>query len=155
MSQTSETYVKQISDLAGAYKKSCGAAALYYWDSNHTSGLRIECITVMKEFLNNVKFGSGRLDEATLNPVSLFTTFSDPEGLLFYNQNSDFNFKADEKVNYKTYYNTETPKVIRTDFFLKDDSSTAFAKVHVLHVSRFTLYQTHFMFRFSLLLTAR
>lgn len=105
MSKTDESYVTQISKLAGTFKKSCGAAVLYYWGDGADHGLRLECITVMKEFLNNVKFGS------------------DPEGLLFYNENSDFNFESDEKVDYKTFYNTETPMVIRTEFYLQSDST--------------------------------
>jgi len=69
MPHTNETYVEQISALAGTCKKTCGASALFYCGDENAHGLRIECITIMKEFLDNVKSGSGRLEEVNLNPV--------------------------------------------------------------------------------------
>jgi hypothetical protein len=58
---------------------------------------------------------------------------SDPEGLLFYNENSDFNFDPDDNaISYEIYYNTETPMAVRVDFF-PPGGGDPFAKVQCLH----------------------
>ena len=69
MTYVHQTYVEQISELAETYRKTCSASALFYCAEGQPHGLRIECITIMKEFLDNVKDGSGEPEEADLNSV--------------------------------------------------------------------------------------
>ena len=53
----------------------------------------------------------------------------DPEGLLFYDDVSDFDVEG--KTTYKVYCNAEEPPAIRVDFFSPDDSSIRFCSVRV------------------------
>ncbi|KAI0260747.1 hypothetical protein BC834DRAFT_899056 [Gloeopeniophorella convolvens] len=100
MSLISDSFVKQFTELATAFETSCAAAALFYWGEGNDHGLRVEATAVMKEFVNNIEFGR------------------DPEGYLFYNAPSDFNFDSDDDpVTYKVYYNSEKPMAVRVDFF--------------------------------------
>jgi hypothetical protein len=75
MSETSETYVQQITDLASSFSKSCAAAALFYWGDFADRGLRIEASTIMKEFVNNIEFGTGRLSQVSLSRLDYSPPF--------------------------------------------------------------------------------
>ncbi|PVF92034.1 hypothetical protein CPB86DRAFT_802354 [Serendipita vermifera] len=85
MTQISESFAKQLSDLATEFNKACGAGAFFYYDS----------------------------------------TGHDPEGFLFYDSITDFDFELGEKVDYKVYYNTETPRAICVDFSVGTESPFA------------------------------
>ncbi|THV01146.1 hypothetical protein K435DRAFT_854114 [Dendrothele bispora CBS 962.96] len=105
-STTSDSWAKQLSDLATNFEKCCGAAALFFWSVHSATGLRLEAPSIMYEFVDNFNFGH------------------DPEGVLFFHNKSDFN--SPEKVSYKIVYNrAATPAVVRVDFYGEDDDYKA------------------------------
>jgi hypothetical protein len=60
MSQISDSFASQISDLATKFKNSCGAGAFFYYNDNNDHGMRVEATSIMKEFVDKVDFGRGK-----------------------------------------------------------------------------------------------
>jgi len=80
-----------------------------YEDKMSNQGLRIEAPSLMKEFTDHTQFGT------------------DPEGLLFYHTDTDFDMDGLGDIKYKVFWNDETPRVVRIDFLPPREGSTRFA----------------------------
>jgi hypothetical protein len=63
MAQIKANYADLLGGLVREFVRFTPASALFYHDlQTNAAGLRIESIELMKEFVNNVEFGKGRLD---------------------------------------------------------------------------------------------
>ena len=71
MTTVTDSYTTQISALAGKFPLCCAAAALFYVDADDSSkhGLRVEATSIMREFVDKVKFGRGDDDSHKLPRV--------------------------------------------------------------------------------------
>lgn len=133
MTSTTENYSDQLKKYSEEFRTSCSAAALFYWGDGSQTGLRVEAPEIMQEFVDKVTFGRG-------NSIPFICGLyadgpPDPQGLLFYNETTDFDAQSDEKISYKVFYHNEKFEgddmlTIRVDF-LVNNSSNPFTRVRL------------------------
>ena len=61
---TTKTFTELFVGFSDKYKNYAAASALFYWDNGSTHGVRVEAPSILKEFVDNVAWGSGKLAQS-------------------------------------------------------------------------------------------